>query len=182
MWRWVQRLGPALEPFGADPGHVHRIFVDETMVNVRGIPALIWVAFEPDVHAMPGIPRQPAQERHRPHLSIRRPVRRRGRAPIYTDGAGRYSEACRWAGVEHVVYGHPLKNPMKRVVQYAKDGTEAFDDPFPAGGRRLESGRAFEHVLNPLSAFTSMQDFAFENGGLEGGWRPPLDWRGCPRG
>ena len=91
-----------------------------------------------------------------------------GGVPIYTDGAGWYADACRWAGVEHVVYGHPLKNLMERMVQYVKDRTEAFDDLFPVGKRRFTSGRAFEHVLNWLSAFTFMQDFVFDNRDLEG--------------
>ena len=38
----------------------------------------------------------------------------------------------------------------------------------------LESGRAFERVLNWLSAFISMQDFVFDNRDLK---RPPLVWR-----
>ena len=41
IWRWVQRLGPALGSFGADPRDVRRIFIDETMVNVGGTPAWI---------------------------------------------------------------------------------------------------------------------------------------------
>jgi len=41
IWRWVQRLGPVLGSFGADPRDVHRIFVDETMVNAGGTSALI---------------------------------------------------------------------------------------------------------------------------------------------
>jgi len=53
MWRWVQRPGPVLGSFGADPGDVRRIFVDDTTVNVRGTSALIWVAFEPDLRAVP---------------------------------------------------------------------------------------------------------------------------------
>jgi len=109
------------------------------------------------------------------YLLIRRPVHKYGGVPIYTD-------ACKWAGVEHVVYDRPLRNLMERMVQYVKDGTEAFDDPFPVGGRRLASGRAFEHVPNWLSAFISMHNFVFDNRDLEGGWRPPLDWRGCPHG
>jgi len=69
---------------------------------------------------------------------------------------------------------------MGRMVQYVKEGTEAFDDPFPVGGRGLASGRAFERVHNWLSAFTSTQDFVFEDGDLG---RPPLGWReeGMPR-
>ncbi|MFP3263832.1 MAG: hypothetical protein RXQ62_05320 [Nitrososphaeria archaeon] len=60
------------------------------------------------------------------------------------------------------------------MIQYAKEGTEAFDDPFPARKSGLASGRAFERVHNWLSAFMSMQDFVFENGDLG---RPPLGWR-----
>jgi hypothetical protein len=41
------------------------------------------------------------------------------------------------------------------------------------GGRGPSSRRAFERVHNWLSAFTSMQDFMFEDGGLG---RPPLVW------
>ncbi|MFP3263280.1 MAG: hypothetical protein RXQ62_02265 [Nitrososphaeria archaeon] len=52
IWRWVQRLGPILGSIGADPREVRRIFVDETMVNLGGTPAWIWVAFEPDLRAM----------------------------------------------------------------------------------------------------------------------------------
>jgi putative transposase len=68
------------------------------------------------------------------YLFIRRPVRRYGRVPIYTDGAPWYADACRWAGAERAAHGRPLRNLMERVVQYAKDRTEAFDDPFPVAG------------------------------------------------
>jgi hypothetical protein len=36
-----------------DPREVPRIFVDEAIVSVGGTPARIWVAFEPELHAMP---------------------------------------------------------------------------------------------------------------------------------
>jgi hypothetical protein len=70
------------------------------------------------------------------------------------------------------------------MVQYVKEGTEAFDDPFPAGGRRLASGRAFERMLNPLSTFISMQGFVSEKGDLEGGMDAVtgVERGGCPRG
>jgi putative transposase len=174
MWRWVRRLGPVLGSIGADPREVRRIFVDETMVNLGGTPAWIWVAFEPDLRAMLDFHVSWRGNSIDAYLFIGRPVRRYGGVPIYTDGAGWCADACRWAGVEHVVYDRPLRNLMERMVQYLKDRTEAFDDLFPAGGRRLASGRAFERVHNWLSAFTSMQDFVFENGGLG---RPPLEWR-----
>ncbi len=52
IWRWAQRLGPILGSIGADPREVRRIFIDETMVDLGGPPACIWVAFEPDLRAM----------------------------------------------------------------------------------------------------------------------------------
>jgi len=138
-WRWVQRLGPVLGSFGADPRDVRRIFVDETMVNVGGTSALIWVALEPDLHVMPDFHASRRGNSIDAYTFIRRPVHKYGGVPIHTDGA------CRWAGVEHVVYGHPLRNPMsaERMVQYVKEGTEAFDDL---------SGRALERALNRLSS------------------------------
>jgi transposase-like protein len=106
-------------------------------------------------------------------------VRRYGRVPIYTDGAGWCADACRWAGAEHAVHDRPLRNLMERMIQCAKEGTEAFDDLFPVGGRGQRSRRALERTHNWLSAFTSMQDFVFEDGDLG---RPPLGWReGMPR-
>ncbi|MFP3137827.1 MAG: hypothetical protein RXS42_06310 [Nitrososphaeria archaeon] len=38
---------------------------------------------------------------------------------------------------------------MERMVQYLKDGTEAFDDPFPVGGRGPMSRRTFEGLGRP---------------------------------
>jgi putative transposase len=64
-------------------------------------------------------------------------VHKYSRVPIYTDGAGWHADACRWAGVEHVVYDRPLRNLMERMIQYVKDRTEAFDDPFPSGERAV---------------------------------------------
>jgi len=176
----VQRLGPILGSIGADPREVHSIFVDETMVNLGGTPAWIWVAFEPDLRAMLDFHVSWRGNSIDAYLFIRRLVRKYGRVPIYTDGAGWYANACRWAGAEHVVYGHPLKNLMERMIQYVKDRTEAFDDLFPARKSRLASGRAFERMLNWLSAFMFMHNFVFENGDLG---RPPLVWEeeGMPR-
>ncbi|MFP3137062.1 MAG: hypothetical protein RXS42_02065 [Nitrososphaeria archaeon] len=107
-------------------------------------------------------------------------MRECGGVPIYTDGAPWYADACRWAGAERVVHDRPLRNLMERMVQYVKEGTEAFDDLFPVGGRGPRSRGTFERPRNWLSAFMSMQDFAFEDGGLG---RPPLVWEeeGMPR-
>jgi transposase-like protein len=113
-------------------------------------------------------------------------VHKCGGVPIYTDGAGWYADACRWAGAEHFAHDRPPRNLMERMVQYLKEGTEAFDDLFPVGGRRLSSRRTFERTHNWLSAFTSTQDFALENKDLgrprSGGGRGcPRGWTGCAR-
>jgi len=62
----------------------------------------------------------------------------------------------------------------ERMVQYVKEGTEAFDDLFPARKSRLSSRRAFERVINWLSAFMFMHNFMFDNRDLK---RPPLEWK-----
>jgi putative transposase len=158
-------LGPILGSIGADPREVRRIFVDETMVDLGGTPAWIWVAFEPDLHAMLDFHVSWRGNSIDAYLFIRRLVRRYGGVPIHTDGAGWYADACRWAGAEHAVYDRPLRNLMERMVQYLKERTEAFDDPFPVGGRGPRSRGTFESPRNWLSAFMSTQDFVFENGG-----------------
>jgi len=66
------------------------------------------------------------------------------------------------------------------MVQHAKEGTEAFDDPFPVGGRRPRPRRTFGSLRNWLSTFIFVRDLVFEDGGLG---RPPLVWgeEGMPR-
>jgi hypothetical protein len=59
------------------------------------------------------------------------------------------------------------------MVQHAKEGTEAFDDPFPVGGRRPRPRRTFGSLRNWLSTFIFVRDLVFEDGGLG---RPPLVW------
>jgi len=64
--------------------------------------------------------------------------------------------------------------PLERMVQYVKDGTEAFDGLFPVGKRRLRSRSAFESLRSWPSAFMSMRNFASENDGLP---KLLLEWR-----
>jgi len=132
----------------SDVGHVLELFVDRaygssfsgTVVDVpesNGDSAVFFafngaervVALEPDLHHA-GLPRNPRGNSIDAYLFIRRLVHKYDRVPIYTDGAGWYADTCRWASVEHVVYSHPLKNPMpaQRMLQYVKDRTEAFEN------------------------------------------------------
>jgi transposase-like protein len=45
--QWVQRLAPVCDRFDVDRRLVRVIFVDETMIRIRGREAWVWVAFEP---------------------------------------------------------------------------------------------------------------------------------------
>jgi transposase-like protein len=45
--QWVQRLAPVCDGFDVDRRLVSAIFVDETMIRIRGRQAWVWVAFDP---------------------------------------------------------------------------------------------------------------------------------------
>lgn len=45
--QWIQRLAPLCDRFDMGRKIVSFIFVDETMIRIRGRQAWIWVAFEP---------------------------------------------------------------------------------------------------------------------------------------
>jgi len=45
--QWVQRLAPICDRFDVDRSLIRIIFVDETMIRIRGREAWVWVAFEP---------------------------------------------------------------------------------------------------------------------------------------
>src|SRR5207253_10705971 len=45
--QWVQRLAPVCDGFDVDRRLVRVIFVDETLIKIRGRQAWVWVAFEP---------------------------------------------------------------------------------------------------------------------------------------
>jgi putative transposase len=117
IWKWAHRYrySPVLGSFDVDRRSVRSIFIDETTVNPGGTPAWIWVAFEPDLRATLGFHASWRGNSIDAYLFVRRPVRRygRGRVTIYTDGAGWYADACRWANVEHVVYDRSSGTPWR---------------------------------------------------------------------
>jgi hypothetical protein len=186
IWRWVQRLGPILGSIGADPRDVRRIFIDETMVNLGGTPAWIWVAFEPDLRAMLDFHVSWRGNSIDAYLFIRRLVRRYGRVPIYTDGAGWCADACRWAGAEHVVHDRPLRNLVERMVQYIKDGTEAFDDLSPSAGAGRARGERSSACITAVSVHVHAGLRVRGRGpgeapaGVEGGGDAPVAGRAAP--
>jgi transposase-like protein len=43
---------------------------------------------------------------------------------VYTDNAPFYNLACKWARIEHRIYGKELKNLIERFIQTIKDRIE----------------------------------------------------------
>ncbi|MFP3263494.1 MAG: hypothetical protein RXQ62_03480 [Nitrososphaeria archaeon] len=121
-----------------------------------------------------GLPRSPRGNSIDAYLFIGRLVRRYGRVPIYTDGAAWCAGACMWAGAERAVHDRPPRNLMGRVVQYAKEGMEAFDDPFPVTGAGSRPGAHSGACITGCQRSHPCRTSCFENGGLG---RLPLEWR-----
>jgi putative transposase len=151
LWNWVQEYAAFADGFGGANRHaIKEIFVDETLIKIKGQEYWLWIAYEPNLDVCLSM-----------HLSIERTVfvcywffkqlrKKYGRRkPIFTDGARWYNDACKWLRLEHYVYGTELKNLMERYIQYIKDRTECFDDHFPC--RKKDCNR--QHVWNWLKLF-----------------------------
>ncbi len=50
IWNWVQRFASISERFSVDRRDVKRIFVDETLITIRGREYWLWIAYEPSLH------------------------------------------------------------------------------------------------------------------------------------
>ena len=126
-----------LDSFDADKKDVKVIFIDETEINIGRKKAWLWVAYEPQLKAFLSFHISWYQNSLDAYYFIKKLVKKYGRKTIYTDGALWYVDACRWAGVEHVVYEQSLKNLMERMNEHIKDRTGAFDDFFRAESQNL---------------------------------------------
>ena len=104
------------------------IFVDETMIKIQGKRAWVWVAFEPGLRVFLAFRVSYNQSILDAYLFLKELRSRYGLKPIWTDDAAWYPEACRWARLEHHVYGQDWKNLIERMNQSLKDRLECFDD------------------------------------------------------
>jgi putative transposase len=148
--QWVQRLAPVCDRFDVDRRRrVKRIFVDETMVRIRGRQAWVWVAYEPALKAFLWFRVSHNQSILDACLFLKEVRNRYGRKPVWTDEGVWYPDACRSLGLEHRVYPIEWKNLMERMNQALKDRLENFDDLFPC--LREECDR--RHVSNWISVF-----------------------------
>ena len=157
--QWVQRLAPLCDRFDVDRKLVSFIFVDETMIKIKGKRAWVWVAFEPGLRAFLSFRVSYNQSTLDAYLFLKELRRRYGLKPIWTDDANWYPEACRWLRLEHHVYGDEWKNLIERMNQSLKDRLENFDDYFPC----LKDGCKKEHVRNWISVFRFYHNYVRVN-------------------
>ena len=147
--QWVQRLGPICDRFDVDRKNVRTIFVDETMVKIRGSQAWVWVAYEPSLKAFLHFRVSYNQSGLDAYLFLKELRNRYGRKPIWTDEGVWYPEACRLLRLEHRVYPVEWKNLIERMNQALKDRVECFDDLFPCFRDECDH----RHVSNWISVF-----------------------------
>jgi putative transposase len=122
--QWVQRLAPVCDRFDVDRTLVRVIFVDETMIRLRGRQAWVWVAFEPGLRCFLAFHISYNRSILDAHTFLKRLRSRYGLKPIWTDEATFYSEACRWLRLEHRIYPTEWKNLIERMNQSLKDRLE----------------------------------------------------------
>jgi len=167
--QWVRRLAPICDRFDVDRGLVSSIFVDETMVKVKGRQMWVWVAFEPGLRTFLAFRISYNQSTLDAYLFLRELRSKYGLKPIWTDDATWYPDACRWARLEHHVYGQELKNYIERMNQSLKDRLECFDDYFPC----LKEGCDKEHVSDWIRVFRFYHNHVRVNGEIG---RAPMDF------
>jgi putative transposase len=171
--QWVQRLAPICDRFDVDRKLVSIIFVDETMIRIRGRQAWVWVAFEPGLRVFLAFHVSYNRSTLDAHTFLKRLRHTYGRKPIWTDEGTFYPEACRWLRLEHRVYPTEWKNLIERMNQSLKDRLECFDDTFPC----LKEGCDREHVRNWISVFRFFHNHVRVNGQIG---RPPMEYGGRP--
>ena len=158
---WVQRLAPVCDRFDIDRRRVKTIFVDETMVKIRGRQAWIWVAYEPALKAFLHFRVSFNQSGLDAYLFLKEVRNRYGRKTIWTDEALFYPEACRLLRLEHRVYPLERKNLIERFNQALKDRLENFDDLFPCFREHCDH----THVSNWVSVYRFFHNVIRERDG-----------------
>lgn len=147
--QWVQRLAPIYERFDVDRRRVRTIFVDETMIRIKGIQAWIWALLRAYIEGLPALSVSYNQSGLDAYLFLKEVKSRYGRKTVWTDEVVRYPEACRLLRLEHRVYPVQWKNLIERMNQALRRRLESFDDLFPRFKEKCDHG----HVRNWISVF-----------------------------
>lgn len=149
IWNWVQRFASLSERFSVDRRDVKRIFVDETLITIKGREYWLWIAYEPSLDRCLMMRLSVERTLMICYIFLKDVTKRYGRKPILTDEARWYDEACRWLRLPHHNYPVQEKNLIERFIQKIKDRTECFDDSFPC----TREGCDRAHVWNWLKMF-----------------------------
>ncbi|MFQ6134399.1 MAG: DDE-type integrase/transposase/recombinase [Nitrososphaerales archaeon] len=149
LWKWIQRFAYLADRFGVDRCAVKHIFVDETLIRVKGREYWLWIAYEPSLDRCLLMHLSVERTLLVCYMFLKRVRARYGRKSVLTDGALWYPDACRWLRLPHAVYPVQEKNLMERFIQHVKDRTECFDDHFPCRKEECD----MMHVWNWLKLF-----------------------------
>lgn len=84
----MQRLAPVCDRFDAERSLVRTIFVDETMISIRGRQAWVWVAYEPALRRFLAFRISYNQSILDAYLFMKELRGRYGRKPVWTDEGG----------------------------------------------------------------------------------------------
>jgi|SRR5918995_1200326 putative transposase len=157
VWNWVQRFNPKMIYSGKT--RVTAFVIDETMIQIGGNEAWLWIAIEPVRSTVLGV----YLSRHRNMLVaeafLSSLIEIYGRRTVYSDGGTWYPEACSSLGLKHRLHTPFEKSLIERAIQYFKDRSEHFDDYYPC----IKSGCDLSHVYKWLGLFVFMRNAMIAN-------------------
>jgi putative transposase len=149
VWSWVQRFNPKI--IYCRKTRLAAFIIDETMIQIGGSEAWLWIAIEPVHSTILGV----FLSRHRNMLVVesflKSLIKTYGKHTVYSDGGTWYPQACASLDLNHKIHTPVEKSIIERAIQYFKDRTENFDDYYPC----MKSGRRCNllHVYNWLGLF-----------------------------
>jgi putative transposase len=156
VWNWVQRFNPKII---YSRKRVTAFVIDETMIQIGGNEAWLWIAIEPVRSTVLGV----YLSRHRNMLVaesfLRSLIKIYGRHTVYSDSGTWYPEACSSLGLKHRLHTSSEKSLIERAIQYFKDRTEHFDDYYPC----IRFGCDLSHVYKWLGLFVFMRNAMMAN-------------------
>jgi transposase-like protein len=115
IWHWIQRFASVSDRFSVDRRDVKRIFVDETLVTIKGREYWLWIAYEPSLDRCLMMRLSVERTLMICYLFLKDVTRRYGRKPILTDEARWYDEACRWLRLEASQLSCPGEEPHRTI-------------------------------------------------------------------
>jgi putative transposase len=131
IWYWIQEFDPNDVFPNKKKARISAFVIDETIIQIGGTDAWLWVAVEPTKYRIIGV----YISRHRNMLVagsfLKSLINLYGKHIVYSDGGSWYPEACNSLGLKHILHTPFEKSIVERAMEYIKDRTEGFDDYYP---------------------------------------------------